>query len=70
MTNSEIKNVAKGNKFNSLNKGTCFGIKTETQSETIRVRMRAKLNAFQYRTGLEQEKITGRNCNYNTVIWK
>ena len=70
MTNSEIKNVAKENKFNSLNKGTCFGIKTETQSETIQVRMRAKLNGFQYRTGLEQEKITGRNCNYNTVIWK
>ena len=70
MTNSEIKKIAKTNKFGKLNNGTCYGIKTDTQTDTIQVRMRAKFNGYQYCTGLEQEKVTGRKCNYNTVIWK
>ena len=64
----KVKEVAGANKVAKLVNG-CFGINTETQIECIRVRMRAKFYDFQYRTGREHEKITGRKCNYETVIW-
>jgi len=72
MPNAEIKEIERriNGKFVKLLNGSCFGIKTTTQSKTIKVRMISRLLGFQYRTGLEHQKITGRTCNYNTVIWK